>query len=377
MELGPGLYTLFNSVLLKSNVRLVGAGSDKTILRKCDGVASGFAVDADYGQTKVTVQDPTGFAAGMGVVVRDDRSGGWTDTLATITLVQGSTLHLDREFVMDYDGDAGGLASNAFPPVAAFGAEGVVIEGICVDGNKLANRAINGCIGGGYYLHRVRNSRIADCALHDFAGDGISFQITQDIVVERCEVHHITGLGFHPGTGSARPIIRDCRSHHNDQDGFFLCWRAQEGRFEGNEFCDNGRFGISIGHKDTDEPVREERGPRKPCRMASSSATRSRPTRGAATPSRRTPSRTTSAAGSRSVVHDRPALREEHHPRHTPGQGAHAGDRDQRGRALCAVRGGQSDRELRGGGDAGVRGGGVADQGGIATRCAGTFNSSS
>jgi hypothetical protein len=252
VELAAGTYTLYNSVLLRRNVRLVGAGSD-TVLRKCDGVASGFAVDADYGQTKVTVQDPRGFRAGMGVVVKDDRSGGWLDTLATVTLVQGNALHLDRAFVMDYDGDVGGLVFNGFPPVAGFDVDSAVIEGLVVDGNKQGNPVrINGCIGGGYYLHRARNCRIADCVLHDFNGDGISFQITQDIVVERCEVRHIAGLGLHPGTGSARPIIRGCKSHHNDEDGFFLCWRVQEGLFEHNELTENGRFGLSIGHKDTD-----------------------------------------------------------------------------------------------------------------------------
>jgi len=250
VELGPGVYTLYNSVLLRRNVRLVGSGPD-TILRKCDGAASEFAVDADYGQTKVTVKDPTGFRAGMGVVIKDNRSGGWLDTLATITLVQGKVIHLDRMLIMDYDGDEGGLIFNSFPPVAGFDVDTVVIEGLCVDGNQANNLPINGCIGGGYYLFKARNCRIADCLLRDFAGDGISFQITQDIVVERCEITHITGLGLHPGTGSARPIIRHCKSHHNQGDGFFLCWRVQEGRFESNELVNNGRYGISIGHKDT------------------------------------------------------------------------------------------------------------------------------
>jgi hypothetical protein len=251
VEVGPGLYTLYDSVRLQRNVRLVGAGAD-TVLRKCDGAASEFAVDADYGQTKVTVKDPRGFRAGMGVVIKDDGSGGWLDTLATITLVQGNVLHLDRMLVMDYDADNGGLIFSSFPPVAGFDVDGVVIEGLCVEGNRANNRAINGCIGGGYYLFKARGCHISDCLLRDFAGDGISFQITHNIVVERCEVTGISGLGLHPGTGSARPIIRNCRSHHNDGDGFFLCWRVQEGRFEGNELYENGGHGISIGHKDTD-----------------------------------------------------------------------------------------------------------------------------
>ena len=251
VEIGPGAFTLYDSVRVRRNIRLVGSGAD-TVLRKCDGPASEFAIDADYGQSKVTVKDPGGFRAGMGVVVSDDRSGGWHDTVATIALVQGNVLHLDRWFVADYDGDAGGIVVNAFPPISGIDVDGVSIEGLCVDGNRDNNHVINGCVGGAIYLHRARSCRIADCVARDFKGDGISFQITQDITVEGCEVTGITGLGFHPGTGSARPIIRNCTSHDNGQDGFFLCWRAQEGVFEGNEFRNNGRYGISIGHKDTD-----------------------------------------------------------------------------------------------------------------------------
>lgn len=251
VELGPGVYVLYDSVKLRRNIRLVGSGPD-TVLRKCDGPASGFAVDADYGQAKVTVTDPSGFSPGMGVVVRDDRGGGWHDTVATILHIQGNVLHLDRGFLSDYDGDNGGAVVCAFPPVSGIDVDSVTVEGICVDGNKANNRRINGCVGGGIYLHRARKCRVANCLVRDFNGDGISFQITQDIAVEGCEVTGITGLGFHPGTGSARPIIRNCKSHRNGEDGFFLCWRAQEGRYENNEFFDNGRHGISIGHKDTD-----------------------------------------------------------------------------------------------------------------------------
>jgi hypothetical protein len=251
VELGPGTYTLLDSVKLRRNVRLVGSGHD-TVLRKCDGPASEFAVDADYGESKVTVKNPAGFRVGMGVVVTDNGSGGWVDSIATITLVQGDVLYLDRMLIYDYDGDNGGLIFNAFPLVSGVDVDSVAIESLCVDGNRERNRPINGCIGGGLYLHRARRCCITNCLVRDFAGDGISFQTTQDIKVEGCEVTRVTGLGFHPGTGSARPVIRNCKSHDNGEDGFFLCWRAQEGIFEGNDIWGNGRHGISIGHKDTD-----------------------------------------------------------------------------------------------------------------------------
>ena len=251
VELAPGTYTLYNTVRLHRNVRLTGAGPE-TVLRKCDGARSEFAVDADYGQKKITVKDPRGFRPGMGVVAADDRAGGWHDTVATITVVQGKVVYVDTEFLADYDGDHGGALVNAFPLVAGIDVDSVTIANLCVDGNRKTNWPINGCVGGGVYLHRARRCRIADCVVGDFHGDAISFQTSQDIVVENCEVFRASGLGLHPGTGSVRPLIRGCRSHDNDGDGLFLCWRVQEGRFEHNEILNNSGNGISIGHKDTD-----------------------------------------------------------------------------------------------------------------------------
>jgi parallel beta-helix repeat protein len=59
-------------------------------------------------------------------------------------------------------------------------------------------------------------------------------------------------LGLHPGSGSQRPVVRNCVARRNGNDGLFLCWRVRHGVFEGNRLESNGRFGISIGHKDSD-----------------------------------------------------------------------------------------------------------------------------
>jgi hypothetical protein len=93
---------------------------------------------------------------------------------------------------------------------------------------------------------------IADCVVRDYNGDGISFQQSDDVRVERCEVSGHAALGIHPGSGSQRPVVVDCYSHGNGTIGLFLCWRVRGGRFEGNRLEGNGRVGISIGHKDTD-----------------------------------------------------------------------------------------------------------------------------
>jgi parallel beta-helix repeat protein len=89
-----------------------------------------------------------------------------------------------------------------------------------------------------------------------YDGDGISFQQSNDVTVEQCLSEDNASLGIHPGSGSQRPTVRGCVARNNDSDGLFLCWRVRHGRFEGNTLARNGRFGISIGHKDSDNLLR-------------------------------------------------------------------------------------------------------------------------
>jgi nitrous oxidase accessory protein NosD len=121
-----------------------------------------------------------------------------------------------------------------------------------VDGNKDENAYLDGCRGGALYFYRVRNCTVRNCVARNYNGDGISFQITDGVKVLDSESHGHAGYGIHPGTGSARPEIRNCRAHHNGQVGLFLCWRVRHGNIANNVFEDNGQYGVSIGHKDTD-----------------------------------------------------------------------------------------------------------------------------
>ena len=89
-----------------------------------------------------------------------------------------------------------------------------------------------------------------------YNGDGISFQVSDDVTVENCLAENNAGLGLHPGSGSQRPVVRHNRSIGNGGDGLFVCWRVKHGLFEDNEIRDNKRNGISIGHKDTDNVFR-------------------------------------------------------------------------------------------------------------------------
>jgi hypothetical protein len=246
-----GTFEIFAPVRLSSGICLTGEG-EATVLRKCDGIRSEFALDADYGELKATVADAGGFAPGMGIQIYDEQQrGGWAVSTAVVTAVDSNTLYFDEYLVRDYRADHGGLVSNACSIVAAVEAENVRLRRFVVDGNKENNEYLNGCRGGAIYLHKTKESVVEDLIVRDFAGDGISWQLTENITVRRNEIYGCTHSGLHPGTGSPNSVIELNNSHHNGTDGLFICWRVRNAIIRENEFHHNHRFGLCNGHKDT------------------------------------------------------------------------------------------------------------------------------
>ena len=147
-------------------------------------------------------------------------------------------------------------AATVFPVVSGYHIENARIEEITIDGNKDGNIHLNGCRGAGIFLYRAFGTVIKGCTVRNYNGDGISFQQSNDVQLIECLSHDNASLGLHPGSGSQRPAVRNCTARGNGQDGLFLCWRVRHGLFEGNLLEQNGRFGISIGHKDSDNVLR-------------------------------------------------------------------------------------------------------------------------
>ena len=88
-----------------------------------------------------------------------------------------------------------------------------------------------------------------------YNGDGISFQICHDVEVDRCHSHDNADLGVHPGSGSQRPLVKGCRLERNNI-GIFWCWGVKYGLAEDNHIEGNRSYGISIGHNDTDNVMK-------------------------------------------------------------------------------------------------------------------------
>jgi len=251
VEVLPGEYICADSVHLRSRVRLVGAG-DKTILKRADGFRVAMAIDADYGQLKITPVNIAPFRVGQGLYVRDDRSAGWLDSVVTVSRVENGAIHFNEPLVLDYSEERAGEVIASGAVVSGVDVEDATVEALVADGNKAHNFLVDGCQSGCVYFNRSSRVTIADVHVRDFAGDGISFQITRDFHIERVHISGCTNYGMHPGTGSTRVLMRDCRFTENAVGGFFLCWRVQESRFENIVSERNAEWGVNIGHKDTD-----------------------------------------------------------------------------------------------------------------------------
>jgi hypothetical protein len=252
VKLDPGTYTLIAPVRMRSNVNLTGSG-EGTILIKTNGVQTRYTVDADYGELKLTVENPDGFQPGMKIQVTDDDNNScWNVSTAYITDIQDHVIYIDDYLIRDYHFTRNGLVSNTSSVIEVIEAENVRISDLSVNGNKDNNYKMDGCNGAGIYIFKSRKVTVDNVVVKDFNGEGISWQITEEVSIKNSDIFGSGNTGLHPGTGSPLTVIENNDVHHNKVDGLFICWRVHHSLVRNNKFHHNGRFGICTGHKDTD-----------------------------------------------------------------------------------------------------------------------------
>lgn len=256
VEIGPGEYLMRDSLHLRSRVAIRGAG-EKTVLKKAREHRSLLAADGDFGEAAITVQNAEGFAIGQGVYVASRTQRNFHGVCATILNARSPYFTLSRSMNADIMMSDGGFAATVFPVISGYHLQDARVENLTVDGNIGENPTkVDGCRTAGIFLYRGDHCTISGCFVFNYNGDGISFQQSNDVTVENCVVDRCAGFGLHPGSGSQRPTVKNCRAVSNGEDGFFFCWRVRGGVAEGNWLENNGGYGMSIGHKDSDNFVR-------------------------------------------------------------------------------------------------------------------------
>ena len=251
----PGEYRFRNAVYLNSRVRIVGSGGDSVLIKQ-PSVATKLAVDSDWYDQEITLADGKGFEVGDGVCLRtrNPHNGGTDVAKRTLVARDGNRFKLDRALRQNFWLMGESTAATLFPIFSGDEIADVTIENITLDGNRAQNENLDGNHAGCIFLQDCSRIQMRGVTARNYNGDGISWQICHDVLVENCHSHDHAGLGLHPGSGSQRPVMRNNRLERNDI-GIFFCWGVKFGLAEGNTIDDCRRVGVSIGHRDTDNLI--------------------------------------------------------------------------------------------------------------------------
>ena len=252
----PGTYTLRASVHLPSKVRLQGSGAETVITRGASERVA-LAADSDWYDQEITLTKPGGFRVGDSVVFQAKNPHNQSDIVIKRTLVgrSGNRFKLNDGLRENLWLSGAPTCASLFPLLTSEYTRDVIIEDLVLDGNRANCENFNGNYGGCIFLQDCNRYTFRRVESRNYNGDGFSFQICHDVVVDNCHSHHNTDLGVHPGSGSQRPLIRDCRLENNGL-GLFWCWGVKYGLAENNVIRDSVNYGISIGHNDTDNVMR-------------------------------------------------------------------------------------------------------------------------
>jgi hypothetical protein len=253
----PGTYLLRAAIHLPSRVRLLGSGDD-SILKKIPSASVELSADSDWYDQEITLKPGHGFQVGDSVVLQAKNPDNGAQTVIKRTLVarSGDRFKLSDGLRENLWLSGRPSCSSLFPLLTSEHTADVTIENITLDGNRENNANFNGNYGGCIFIQDCNRYTIRGVTARNYNGDGISFQICHDVLVENCHSHDNADLGVHPGSGSQRPIIRSNRLERNDQ-GLFWCWGVKYGLAEKNLMAGNRSFGTSIGHCDTDNVLRD------------------------------------------------------------------------------------------------------------------------
>jgi len=252
----PGTYTLRAAVELRSGIRLVGSGAE-SIITRIESETIPIAADSDWYDQEVTLTKPGSLRVGDSVVLRatNPHDQGKTVIKRTIVARSGNRLKLNNGLRENLWLSGDPTCASLFPLLTSEHTADVTVEDITLDGNRENTDNFNGNYGGCVFLQDCNRYNFRRVEARNYDGDGISFQVCHDVVVDDCHCHDNANLGVHPGSGSQRPLIRNCRLERNNL-GLFWCWGVKYGLAEGNRILDNLSYGISIGHNDTDNVMR-------------------------------------------------------------------------------------------------------------------------
>ena len=255
----PGRYQLNNAIYLRENICIQGSGTE-TVLIKNPSAQTTLVTDSDWYEDHITLINSKGFEVGYGVCLRANAPSHEGSNVIKRTLVarRENRFWLDEPLEKNFWTDHQAQIATLFPILTGEHIYNLEIRDLVLDGNRSQNQHLDGNYAGCIFLQNCQGIHIENVETRNYNGDGISWQICHDVTVINCLSVNNADLGLHPGSGSLRPIIRENHLEGN-RIGLFFCWGVKHGIAENNRICNNRQYGISIGHRDTDNIIRKNR----------------------------------------------------------------------------------------------------------------------
>lgn len=235
---------------LRSGIELCGQGVD-TVLKKGPGRIYPFSGYHNYGMCDAPLQSAAGLDVGMTVSLHDGRThGGFYETFATITWIDGDWVGLDHGIEADYRAEDAPCLTTVYPLVFGHRVRDVVLRDLHLEGNRAAQeKGMGGCRGSAVYFARSRGIEVRGVSERDYHGEGLGFQMCRDVQILDSRFDENSGNGLHPGAGSTNAHFSGCVANGNEKAGFFFCVRANHITVRACGFAGN-RLGVSIGTRD-------------------------------------------------------------------------------------------------------------------------------
>lgn len=247
--LSAGVFYLNDAIRLRSGVTLRGAGA-ATILRKNAMRESRVTTTLGWGFREALVENPELFGVGDGVTLRDDTTYGFLTTYCTLIGRRDDAWLLDAPLNYDIVPGKNGRMQTFFPMILAYGIEDAEISDLVLDGNLAENPwHPEDWHTGGVLAIKSRHLKILRLRIHEYNGEGISFQGCENVEAGFCTIELCGGNGIHPGGGSSNFHVHHCVARKNGWGGFAYCLRATDSILEDSVFEDNGWCGISLGSR--------------------------------------------------------------------------------------------------------------------------------
>lgn len=250
----PGRYTLRNSIFMKEGVRLLGSGPDSLLFKK-ESHETTLADDSDWYDQEITLARADGFQVGDGIILetKNADTGGLDVLRRTLVARSGNRFKLDKALRSNFWTGMTPSVTSRFPMITAEEVVNFAVEDIALDGNRANNGNINGNYAGALWFQDCSDIHLSGLHVRDYNGDGVSFQICHDVVVENCDLVNNADLGIHPGSGSQRPRMVNNRISDSTY-GIFFCWGVKYGLAEANTIA-RCNYGVSIGHHDDENLI--------------------------------------------------------------------------------------------------------------------------